>query len=268
MSSSSQTPLQSAQRANSDTPLPTTTTSPLFPAFLQEGSEYSFLDVPNAISRQDAQGSHENFVNMTVIRDRVAALNDRGVMASKIVVLSFYEAQVRLLRSNIPHGANVSRGCREICTVDAFAGRETNIAIVDFTVALPVNSYDLDRYQTTASAASGLRPDAFIRDPARILTATTRAMDGLMLVGQFALLVSWIFPGGRMPNTIFCLAEDVFDRKLIISQDRYVDGEALPQMDALGPRNNDMVNRYKAKREAFILRKIQDGRQQLGIVRP
>ncbi|KAI4272774.1 MAG: hypothetical protein LQ337_005072 [Flavoplaca oasis] len=250
------------------TPFSTTSTLPLFQKVQrEEGSEYFFVDVPNTMSRQDHNGSHENFLNMMVVRDQVAAANDGGIEAKDIVILSFYEAQVRLLKANIPHGATGSRGCKEICIVDAFAGRTSRVAIVDFAIALPAGSYDLDRYHDAASAASAPKPSAIIRDPARVHIATTCAYDGLTLVGQFALLVSWIFQGSQIPNTIFCLAEDLFHRGLIVSCNLYVDPEALPVSDALGPRNNDMVSRYKIKRDAFIRRKIEDGRQRLGIVR-
>lgn len=281
MASSAQTPLQAAQWASSGTPLPTTftsagtpfsttSTSPLFQRVQKEGgSEYFFVDAPNAVSREDpGTNSHHNEINARVVREQVDLYNDRGVAPKDIVILSFYEAQVRLLKGIIQCGTNGPRGCKEICTVEAFAGRVSEIVILDFAVAFPVHHYDLDRYQTSTSTASCPKPTDWIRNPGRILTAITRGNNGLILVGQFALLVSWIFDGGKYANTIFCLAEDLFHRGLIVSRDMYVDYHAMPESDAIGPRSNEMVGRFKIKRDAFIRQKIQNGRQRLGIFRP
>lgn len=50
--------------------------------------------------------SHHNEVDARVVREHVYLLNDRGIAPKDIVILSFYEAQVRLLKGNIQCGTN------------------------------------------------------------------------------------------------------------------------------------------------------------------
>lgn len=111
MASSAQTPLQAAQWTSSGTPLPTTftlagtpfsttSTSPLFQTIQKEGgSGYFFVDAPNTVSREDpGMNSPHNEVSARVVREHVDLLNDRGIAPKDIVILSLYEAQVRLLK--------------------------------------------------------------------------------------------------------------------------------------------------------------------------
>ncbi|KAL8774331.1 MAG: hypothetical protein Q9209_001082 [Squamulea sp. 1 TL-2023] len=257
-----------AQWASSGTPFSISSTEPLFQAIQQEGgSEYFFLDVPNAISRVEDGDSFFNYVNMKVICEWVQGLNEKGIAAQDIIVLSFYNAQVKLLQKNIRRGTDGSQGCRNICTVEEIGSQTAKIVMVDFVIARPVDIYNLDKYREQTDLASHPRPNAHIRDPHLINAAISRGTSGLLLVGQYALLVSWLFGKKRIPNTLFCLAEDLFYRGLIVSKDQYIDREALPALDAVGPRNDAMVARYKVMRDAFVREKIRYGRQRLGIVR-
>ncbi|KAL8730558.1 MAG: hypothetical protein Q9166_004012 [cf. Caloplaca sp. 2 TL-2023] len=206
-----------------------------------QGSEYFMIDVPNGISQAEPGGtSLRNYLNVVAVRDCVGHLNNRGVGANKIVVLCFYEAQVRLIRQMINNSSDGSGGCREVCTVDSFANHDAPVVIVDFVVAERV-----ERFSVHTSLADRPKANSFIQDSGRICCALTRGNDGLILVGQYALLVSWVFGGDRHRNPLFCMAEDLWTRRLIS-----FDG--------------DMVGSDTYM--AFVERQIGYGRQRLGIL--
>ncbi|KAL8885409.1 MAG: hypothetical protein Q9215_006740 [Flavoplaca cf. flavocitrina] len=269
MASSNKTPdsSPSTPQVKSSNSYSTTSTEPLFQRVRKAGgSERCFIDVPNALSRNQGT-SCWNYMNMQAIKELVSDLNDKGVGPNEIVILCFYAAQISLLQQHIQNGGDGARGVKEICTVDGFAGRSSAIAIVDLVVAVSVDSYDLERYRTPATAWMCPKPPPFMRDSGRIATAHTRGNDGLFFVGQYALLVSCVFGNGRQGNPLFCLAEDLWNEGEIVSRDCFVDTNSLPASDAFGPRNDAMVGRLKVKRDAFVRQKIIDGRQRLGIIR-
>ena len=278
MANSNKTPVEAGQWTSKNLPpstpkgessnsYSTTSKEPLFQGIRKpDGSERFFIDVPNAMSRNQGT-SCWNYANMEAIKQLVSELNDNGAEANKIVILCFYNAQVMLLRQHIQHGINGARGVREIRTVDWFAGQSSTIAIVDFVIGVPVDSYDLEKYRTPATAWMCPKPPPFMRDPGRIATAHTRGNDGLIFVGQYALLVSCVFGNEQEDNPLFCLAEDLWNKGQIVSRDRFVDRFSLPASDAFGPRDDAMIERLKVKRDALFRQKIIDGRQRLGIIR-
>jgi len=102
-----------------------------------------------------------------------------GIEAKEIVVLTFYQAQKRLLglklrEANIP----TNKDGIEVKTVDSSQGSQRGIIIMDFVVA-----------------NSGAKEDfvsKFVRNDNRVNVAISRAQDALILVGhQSTLIASW-----------------------------------------------------------------------------
>jgi len=101
-----------------------------------------------------------------------------GIEAKEIVVLTFYQAQKRLLglklrEANIP----TNKDGIEVKTVDSSQGSQRGIIIMDFVVA-----------------NSGAKEDfvsKFVRNDNRVNVAISRAQDALILVGHQSLIASW-----------------------------------------------------------------------------
>ncbi|KAL8774344.1 MAG: hypothetical protein Q9209_001095 [Squamulea sp. 1 TL-2023] len=227
--------------------------------------ELMFIDVANSLSRLGPAGhSKVNYGNAQVIRDYVEEMNDDGVEASKIVVVAFFQAQVTLLRSMIQNNGSDTKGCSQVCLVDEFAGRQSDVLIVDFVLAVSQNKFNLQNPNPTALCPP---VDAFMNGAQHIHTITMGARDGLTYVGQFAHLVAGLFEGGQVRNPLFCLAEDLYHRNLIVSEEAMVDPDAVPGWGANNRPDRAMMERCRRQRHAFIQAKITRGRQQLGIVR-
>ncbi|KAL8681929.1 MAG: hypothetical protein Q9186_002015 [Xanthomendoza sp. 1 TL-2023] len=225
--------------------------------------ETRFLDVANGLDRTGPSGTSLcNWANMMAIREVINGLNDRGVTARDIVIISFYEGQVQLLREQIGISSDGIRGCSEICPVDAFLGRRSSIVIADFGQAVNQDNF----YPATNTLCP--KVDAFLNQPGRIHAVTATAIDGLFFVGQFALFAASRFPGGIQQNSIFRLAESLFHQGLVVLRDPFVDPEAFPgHSPAEGPITKAVGAQYDQRREHFIRLNLNRGNQQLGIPR-
>lgn len=188
------------------------------------GSEYFLVDVPNSQSRSEEEGSTlANYGSATAVEELVANLNNEGITADDIVVLCFYRLQVDLLSDKVQASSDGTRGCREVLTVDSFHGQEAKVVIVDFVVANPMATFvpGLGSEYFEDPRQKGLSD--FVNDPRRINLALTRAKDGLIVVGQLALLVAQVFTGGALGNSLFWMVSDAMKRRLVHCAQHIVD---------------------------------------------
>ncbi|KAL8774349.1 MAG: hypothetical protein Q9209_001100 [Squamulea sp. 1 TL-2023] len=203
------------------------------------GSLSYFIDVPNGVSQLEPGGtSLRNYANAIAVRDCVRAHNNKGLTADKILVLCYSEAQVRLIRGMITNSSDGKYGCARVCSVDSFEGPQWPLVIVDFVQADRVDKYFL------GNTATRPQPNFFVRDYWNLRRATTAGLDGRIVVGQFALLVSGVLEGGQQDNLLFCFAVHLWDEQVISF-------------------SQNMAN--KETYIAYIRHRIASGRHQLGI---
>ncbi|KAL9627947.1 MAG: hypothetical protein Q9204_006218 [Flavoplaca sp. TL-2023a] len=245
-----------------------TSSDPLFTSLEPRGIDkglYQFRDIPYGLSFPEPGGtSLQNLPNVEAVKHLVNELNDDGIDSANIVVLCFYKGKVKLLREILPIDYNGNgKGCREICTVDEFAGREAKCVILNFVYAVKAESFDIQLYQG-ADISKCPKANEFVRDPGRINCALTRTNNHLFVIGQFASFVPWIFNGDNIKNTLSAMANDVFQRGLVLSQDEFFDPRSILQRDATGQLTQAIFDQYKVKRDAFIRQRLRYGRQRLG----
>jgi len=119
---------------------------------------------------QSANSSFNNACEVKVIVDFLKQLNQMAVAANKkysVAVLTGYAAQLKLLNRNLDLELNNWQALTVECnTVDAFQGREADIAV----------------YSVTRSNKQG--KVGFLRDAERLNVALSRGKVGLVIVGD------------------------------------------------------------------------------------
>ncbi|KAI4152630.1 MAG: hypothetical protein L6R39_001765 [Caloplaca ligustica] len=191
-----------------------------------EGSEYWGINAPGGMAHvEPSSTSLQNYANVDIIKELVLDLTAEGIDPEDIYVLCFYKAETRL----IPHRLASDEGGRdlyqEVSTVDAFHERRAPVVIVDFVVAMEMNSIFTRAYGSRSEHQSAIKQDpeamdsvahvpSFVRDPHRINVALTRAQDGLIIVAQFALFMDMRIAKGAN-NALFAMTEDLMDRELL-----------------------------------------------------
>ncbi|AFZ10474.1 AAA domain-containing protein [Microcoleus sp. F8-D3] len=125
--------------------------------------------LPNS-REQSANSSFNNICEVNVIVQFLKQLNQTAVKAQKkysVAVLSGYAAQLKLLARNLASELNNWQALTVECnTVDAFQGREADIAV----------------YSVTRSNKEG--KVGFLRDAERLNVALSRGKVGLVIVGD------------------------------------------------------------------------------------
>ncbi|KAL8708836.1 MAG: hypothetical protein Q9220_006292 [cf. Caloplaca sp. 1 TL-2023] len=236
------------------------------------GSETFMIDVPKAISRPIPGGnSLQNYGNADAINNLVKGLINAGISPEDIVILTFYSAQVTLLRQVIePFGDGRLRYSR-ICEVEDFGG-EAPVVIVDFVVAENLGNVDRTSFawaDDEQPVHNHIRTRSNIPDWRRVNRALTRALDSLVLVGQLTFLISGVRPHrGRLANILFCLASDYERRGLISSSEDLLDSHpravALRQARDMTPEQIDQATADELRdRQAYITHKLEWGRNNI-----
>ncbi|MEG4998123.1 AAA domain-containing protein [Microcoleus sp. B4-D4] len=125
--------------------------------------------LPNS-SEQSANSSFHNICEVNVIVLLLEQLNQTAVKAQKkysVAVLTGYAAQLKILNRNLDSEVNNWQALTVECnTVDAFQGREADIAV----------------YSVTRSNKEG--KVGFLRDAERLNVALSRGKVGLVIVGD------------------------------------------------------------------------------------
>jgi AAA domain len=131
------------------------------------GRRSIFVNVEDGELLQEAQGfSKVNLANAGVADSIVRSMVKFGIPASDILVLSFYKAQVSLLRRLLSENETV-RDVR-VQTVDSAQGSESSIIVLDVV------------------AAGGTV--GFIKQPNRMNVALSRAKDGMVTIGNTSMV--------------------------------------------------------------------------------
>ena len=237
----------------------------------QSGPNYFLLNIPQALSR--TVGSSEtllNHCNAKAIQVLVTYLLEEGVPADDIVILPYYNAQVKLISDNFYESDDTRLQPIRISTVDAFHGQEASIVIVDVVQA---HDIDLDtftylrRNPARSGLASGketLTPSPHIRDHRRINTALTRAKHGLVVVGQVPLLVGKVYPSsGNDGNALFLLVEDAYRRRLVYTDHNIVDEELNEEGGNGGITDIQTVIEQRERHRGFVEEMLRRGRKTL-----
>ncbi|KAL8681518.1 MAG: hypothetical protein Q9224_006846, partial [Gallowayella concinna] len=259
----------SAQPLLSDPVVGPASTVPV-PTMIPAEGETLFLDVAFGLGHGSGD-SLRNVTNAEVICQTVRSLNDSGEIAADLVVLCFTRAQAKMVRQKIVNSEDGTRGCRKICVLEDFVGQQSKVVILDFVAAESIpNFHILDKFhlkkpQTSAEDyAMYPKVRAEMRDVHRLAFALCRAMRGLYIVGQLALFVGWVFGRREASNTLFRLAENYYERGIIVPCHQVVDQGALPERQKPGPWTTAELDQLKEDLDVFVREKLRQGRQLLG----
>lgn len=252
----------------------------------KDGSELFMIDVVRTSARVEPNGtSLLNHGNADAVNLVVNRLLKAGVPSSSIVILTFYKGQMKLIASTINKTRDGQTKYEDISTVDAFQGRESPVIILDFVVAREYDNYDPSRAfelpatDTAEDAAADdemVDPDIstgqrypivtpFARDYHRTCVGLTRAMDGLILVGQQTLLLHTTnTTKDTLWNTQSAMIRDLNKRELIYSDLTTLDShpDAVKEREAMSAAEKMMQEQRtsEANRFAFIDEMVKRGR--------
>lgn len=189
---------------------------------LQVRSEYFFVNVPFGVFRRE-----QNYANVDAVEKLLDHLLAEGMRPEDIMILCMHRSQAQLMALKITAMGGRFQS-RNVSTVEAFQGSEAPLIILDTGLA----SYDAFRESVIHGRAGGhwgILP-SIVRDHvgSQICNAITRAMDGLIMIGQ-AELLSWHFKKNAKAhkNTLFHMINDLWVRKLIGHEDDMVDTDPV-----------------------------------------
>lgn len=228
------------------------------------GSEYFLIDVKHGVSRIEVNGtSLVNHANADRIVALVTEMLDVGVQAPEIKILSYYQGQRRLLRRKIDETSwrKEIKDAIEVHTVDAFQGKESSVVIVDVVAArdnLMLNSRSKGRQPTQIQQEEEEEEENLmdngteayvklgavtrhVRSPNRLNVALTRAMNGLVVVCQEALLVAnpkHAAKRGKNYHAITSMTEDARHRRCHVED---------TQTEDTHPRSVEMRAKFKTE---------------------
>ncbi|KAI4194986.1 MAG: hypothetical protein LQ346_003565 [Caloplaca aetnensis] len=234
------------------------------------GSEYYLYDVIYGESHVEENGtSLLNHANADAICGLIDRFLAAGISPQSIVVVTMYKAQLKLLILKIARMDDGQLKYHLISTADAFQGQEGSVVILDLVVAkyfgnykIIPKSYDRDeegQEGATNQVASGgayTNISTFARDHHRLCVALTRAQNGLVIVGQIArLLSSLIKSNNPMVNTLYDLAKDALERKLVAHDKMHLDTHPETQQKhvAIRKRQDNLIAAAQedAERQSF-----------------
>ncbi|KAL8903835.1 MAG: hypothetical protein Q9207_003665 [Kuettlingeria erythrocarpa] len=221
-----------------------------------------------------------NYANAEAISDLIDKFLAAGIPSRSIVVLTMYKAQLKLLILKIARTEDGQLKYRLISTTDAFQGQEGSVVIMDLVVAKYYGNYKVNEKSglsfEKAEASETIDPLAavgqtysnvttFARDYHRICVALTRAINGLVVVGQVArLLTSLIKFHDPLANTLHALAADALERGLVAADKTHVDTHPKSQQrhEDIKKRQENQILAAKedAERHAFYQSFVKFGR--------
>jgi helicase MOV-10 len=124
-----------------------------------------------------------NLHEVTVVKEHLSRLRTAGVPLNDIVILAPYALQVKELRKKL--SGNSSWLKTNICSIEAFQGRESKVVILS-CVRSPE---EFNHAANSAVVAADVRRSlGFLSQPQRSNVALSRAIDGLIIVGNMELL--------------------------------------------------------------------------------
>ncbi len=205
-----------------------------------KGSEYYLYDVVYGESHIEENGtSLLNHANADAICGLIDRFLAAGISPQSIVVVTMYKAQLKLLILKIARIDDGQLKYGLISTADGFQGQESSIVILDLVLAKYFRNYQVNEQSGLSfdKPAEGETIDplaavgqaysnvtTFARDYHRICVALTRAINGLVVVGQVArLLTSLIRTNNPLVNTLHALAADALERGLVVTDITHVD---------------------------------------------
>ena len=232
------------------------------------GTEYLVNNVSHGCSRVELNGtSLVNWANANVIIRMIERFLKTGkIMAAMIKVLTYYQGQRRLLKALIA-GMDWSQAIKdaiEVCTVDAFQGREAQIVIVDTVAAKDKHDPDqapLSKASNTPDGAEDPEDEqdfgsedyvragmvtSHVKNPNRLNVALTRGKDATIVVCQAALLASSLRrKRGKQFNAIANMIADATERNC-----RFDDNMEDSHPESVESRKKLGKNRVAAERDA------------------
>ncbi|KAL9599948.1 MAG: hypothetical protein Q9219_003510 [cf. Caloplaca sp. 3 TL-2023] len=184
---------------------------------LPTGSVYFMIDVIGVASPEPNGTSLQNFANANVIEDLLNKLHVQGIPSREIDILCFYEAQTRLIQEQVKAKDDGSFKYNKISTVKNYQGGQSGVVIADFVIAAGSSLFGQNLLsQETTDTGMWIGVNSYARDWHRLNVSLTRAMDGLILVGQLAMLCTSLKKNkGKIENAMFNLADDIQLRGLV-----------------------------------------------------
>ncbi|KAL9577439.1 MAG: hypothetical protein Q9212_006364 [Teloschistes hypoglaucus] len=185
---------------------------------LQVRSEYFFVNVPFGVLRRE-----QNYANVDAVEKLLDHLLAEGMRPDDIMILCMHRSQAQLMALKITAMGGRFQS-RNVSTVEAFQGSEAPLIIFDSGLA----SYDAIRDSAIHGRAGGNRVifPSIIRDHvgSQICNAITRAMDGLIIIGQAELLSRKLQKDTKAhKNTLFRMIKDLWVRGLVGHEDDIAD---------------------------------------------
>ena len=119
---------------------------------------------------EDGDGKVCNLFEVNILKQIVDQLLEGKVLESEIGIISFYQRQVKLLKSSFSTNPEI-----EISTIDQYQGRDKNIILIS---CVKVQSNPSDDMET----------NSILNDNRRLNVAITRAKNKLILIGSLAAL--------------------------------------------------------------------------------
>lgn len=131
----------------------------------------AFLDIPGEAEKVGATQSKRNVDEAAAAFDLVIDFISKGISSQEITILAGYKAQVTLLTkqlqvlNSMPEYSEIDQV--KIHTIDSYQGHENSVVIFNL-------------------ASTGVL--GFLRSPARLLVALSRARDALVVLGNNSTL--------------------------------------------------------------------------------
>jgi hypothetical protein len=131
----------------------------------------AFLDIPGEAEKVGATQSKRNIDEAAAVVDLIIDFIAKGISSQDIMILAGYKAQVKLLTkqlqvlNSMPQYSEIDQV--KIHTIDSYQGHESSVVI----------------FSLVSTGVLG-----FLRSPARLLVAVSRARDALVVLGNHSTL--------------------------------------------------------------------------------
>ncbi|KAL8762226.1 MAG: hypothetical protein Q9184_001743 [Pyrenodesmia sp. 2 TL-2023] len=241
----------------------------------KDGSECFMINVTKGAARVEPNGtSLQNHANADVISLLLDRLLGAGIDPSDIVLLTMYKAQMKLIASKIERTEDGGVKWHDMSTVDAFQSKQRSVVIFDLVVAKAYEHYEVQNLHSRSAPVNvdedngeeeGLPVDvkggkkyghvtAFARDYHRLCVGLTRAMNGLIIVGQIELMLNTTDKTrNQLWNTLSALARDMHSRKLIYHDKEHTDTHpvAIEEREAMSEAEKERLEALTSDENRF-----------------